>query len=144
MSIKRKYARALGLATKSVAYWAQLAKRDFTDDLLKVMADTGVNQARLAKLLHVSPQFITKVLRTNANLTIETMAKIALTLGCQVRIHIAPRDAVTVWKDFPDNVTAISMPLAKNVVPITARFSGPQGKPQTVEYRPQVADGHVT
>jgi plasmid maintenance system antidote protein VapI len=143
VSIKSKYARALRLATKSVAYWAQLAKRDFTDDLLKVMADTGVNQARLAKLLHVSPQFITKVLRTNANLTIETMAKIALTLGCQVRIHIAPRDVVTVWKDFPDNVTAISMHLANNVVPITARFSGPEGKPQTVEYRPQVANGHV-
>jgi hypothetical protein len=39
--------------------------------LLRLMEEREVNQARLAELVNVSPQFITKVMRTNANLTIE-------------------------------------------------------------------------
>lgn len=143
MSTKDNYGRALRLARKSVAYWAQLAKRDFTDDLLRVMADAGVNQARLAKLLEVSPQFITKVLRTNANLTIETMAKIALTLGYQVRIHIAPRDALTVWRDVPDTVMTVGTPLTGNVVSMLPKLSGSPDRPQTVELGLRMATGQV-
>ena len=80
-------------------YWSQIAKRDFTDDLLLWMERATVSQSELAARVGVTPQFITKVLRTNANLTIETMTKFALALGCQVRIHVAEKDAETEWVD---------------------------------------------
>lgn len=136
MSVATKYKKLLQKAQRSLAFWAQVAKRDFTDDLLNRMADEDVNQARLAELLGVSPQFVTKVLRTNANLTIETMAKIALALNAQVRIHIAPRNTSTVWRDYADNITRFDFRLPTNVVPIhLARASnrGAEGAPQAVD-----------
>jgi len=115
MSIKQKYGDLLKRTRRSLAYWVQIAKRDFTDDLLRWMEERGVNQARLAEMLNVSPQFITKVMRTNANLTIETMTKLALALDCQVRIHIADRNAVTEWRDRPSDITKLTVPLGQNV-----------------------------
>ena len=142
MSITKKYSKLLRQARQSVAYWAQIAKRDFTDDLLKVMGDADVNQARLARLLNVSPQFVTKILRTNANLTIETMAKIALVLGCQVRIHIASRDSVTAWKDLPDNVTRFTVAPRCRVLPFpNTKLTGAADKLQTEDVPPLVVNG---
>lgn len=94
-----KYKALLAKARKGVPYWSQIAKRDFTDDLLLWMERATVSQSELAARVGVTPQFITKVLRTNANLTIETMTKFALALGCQVRIHVAEKDAETEWVD---------------------------------------------
>jgi len=115
MSITRKYRDLLKQTRRSLAYWVQIAKRDFTDDLLRWMEEREVNQARLAELVQVSPQFITKVLRTNANLTIETMTKLAAALGCQVRIHLADRNAVTEWRDRPSDITRFTVSLGQNV-----------------------------
>ena len=124
MSIKQKYGDLLKRARRSLAYWTQIAKRDFTDDLLRWMEERGVNQARLAELVNVSPQFITKVMRTNANLTIETMTKLGLALDCQLRIHLADRNAVTEWRDRPSDITKITVPLGQNVIVLDmTRFS---------------------
>lgn len=141
MSIATKYKKLLQQARRSLAFWTQIAKRDFTEDLLAWMAERGVSQARLAQLLDVSPQFVTKVLRTNANLTIETMVKIAAALNCQVRVHIAPRDAMTIWKDYPDDITRFTIPMQNNVVLVDfakASMRGAPGRSQTVDLPPVV------
>lgn len=123
MSIAKKYGQLLKKARQSLAYWTQIAKRDFTDDLLRWMEQRDVSQARLAELVDVSPQFITKVLRTNANLTIETMTKLGMALGCQLRIHLAERNAVTEWRDRPSDITRYTVPLGANVALLdSARF----------------------
>lgn len=116
MNINAKYSSLLAKTRKTVAFWAQVAKRDFTDDLLEWMERRKIKQARLAELLDVSPQFVTKVLRTNANLTIETMTKLAMALGCQVRIHMADQHAQSQWLDSPADVTRVAPPM-NSIVP---------------------------
>lgn len=118
MSINSKYRALLAKTRKSIAFWSQIAKRDFTEELLSWMSRRDVSRARLAELVDVSPQFVTKVLRTNANLTIETMTKLAMALGCQVRIHIADRNAVSYWQDRPADITRFTVPLMSNVTSV--------------------------
>jgi plasmid maintenance system antidote protein VapI len=115
MSISEEYGKLLRQTRRSLAYWVQIAKIDFTDDVLRWMEVRQVSRTRLGEILGVSPQFITKVLRTNANLTIETMTKIGLALNCQVRIHLADRNAVTEWRDRPSDITRVVVPLGQNV-----------------------------
>lgn len=95
MGIRQKHGDLLTQTHRSLAFWVQIAKRDFTENLLRWIEHRGVDQARLAEILDVSPRFITKVLRTNANLTIDTMTMLGLALDCQVRIDLADRNAVT-------------------------------------------------
>ena len=124
MSIANKYGQLLKKTRQSLTYWTQIAKRDFTDDLLRWMEQRQVSQARLAELVGVSPQYITKVLRTNANLTIETMTKLGMALGCQLRIHLADRNSATEWRDKPSNITRYTVPLGTNVTFLdSTRFS---------------------
>jgi plasmid maintenance system antidote protein VapI len=140
MSISSKYKVLLAKTRKSLAFWSQIAKRDFTEELLSWMSQRSVNQTRLAKLVGVSPQFVTKLLRTNANVTIETMTKFAMALGCQVRIHLADQNATTSWQDRPADITRFTVPLAKNVIAID------RAKIRTIAHgnapeRPQVVNG---
>lgn len=88
--INARYKALLANARKSTAYWSQIAKRDFTDDLLLCMERAAVSQSQLAEKIGMSPQFITKVLRTDANLTIDSMTQLALAVGCQLHIHVSP------------------------------------------------------
>ena len=116
MTIISKYKVLLAKTRRNLAFWSQIAKRDFTEELLSWMSRRQVNQTRLAELAGVSPQFVTKLLRTNANVTIETMTKFAMALGCQVRIHLADQSATTLWQDRPADITRFTVPLAKNVI----------------------------
>jgi len=111
MTIK-KYTQALSAARKRVGYWAQITRRDFVDGLLDHMNRSGVSQAALASRVGTSPQFITKALRSNANLTIETMTKLAMAVGCKVRLHLAEQRAVTTWLDHVPDTTVTKVPLA--------------------------------
>lgn len=93
-----KYRRFVSRARRSPAYWARVALRDFTEELVHRLGDRP--RAALAEGARVSPAYITKVLRGDENLTIETMAKLALAVGGKVRIHIADLDAETRWFDY--------------------------------------------
>ncbi len=66
MGIRQKHGDLLTQTHRSLAFWVQIEKRDFTENLLRWMEHRGVDQARLAEILDVSPRFITEVLRTNA------------------------------------------------------------------------------
>jgi transcriptional regulator with XRE-family HTH domain len=100
-----KYAGLFSRAKRSVAYWARVAMRDFTEDLLSKMRGPDMNNAALAAAAGVSPAYITKVMRGAENFTLETMAKLALAVGCKVRIHIAPLTHETYWVDMPTSMT---------------------------------------
>ena len=93
-----KYRRFLSKARRSPVYWSRLAVRDFTEELLVKLGERP--RAALAEAAGVSPAYITKVLRGDENLTVQTMVKLALALDAKVRIHIADVDAETMWFDY--------------------------------------------
>lgn len=62
----------------------------FTEKVVAVMRERGMNRAELAQRLGVSKAFVTKLLNGNPNLTIKTMVAIAGALECTLCIDIPP------------------------------------------------------
>ena len=77
-------------AERHEEYWTERVIAEFTEDLSRWMEAKGISQAELAASIGVSPPYISKVLKGNANLTLATMTKLATALGAVVRVHLAP------------------------------------------------------
>jgi len=72
---------------------------EFTEELCRVMEKQGISRAELARRVGTSPAYITKILRGSTNFTLSTMTKLARAVGMEVRLHLAPCQSRTVWKD---------------------------------------------
>lgn len=94
-----KYRRWIEQVEASDEYQRAGLQLTFTEELSRVMEEKGVTRAELARRAGTSPAYITKILRGTTNFTLATMAKLARALGTDVRLHLAPKGAQTVWKD---------------------------------------------
>lgn len=79
------------------AYWAEDAKIEFAVAVERRMEALGLSRRGLADAIESSPAYITKLLRGDANLTIESMAKVSHALGARLHIHIAPEESSVRW-----------------------------------------------
>ncbi|MHB1099533.1 MAG: helix-turn-helix domain-containing protein [Burkholderiales bacterium] len=97
-------------ARASDSYWVETAKLDFALEFTRHMKEQGVSKSEMAKRLKTSPAYITKLLRGDANLTIESMVKAARALNCDFHTHIAHRNASVRWVDVHVNENQMSKP----------------------------------
>jgi transcriptional regulator with XRE-family HTH domain len=74
-------------------YWAEELKLEFAEEVGRLMAARKMSRADLARRLGTSPAYVTRILRWTANLTLESMAKIALALDARVSLGIVANDA---------------------------------------------------
>jgi transcriptional regulator with XRE-family HTH domain len=72
-------------------YWVEYLKLVFSEEIGRMMDERGVSQAELARRLGTSRAYVAKLLHSTANLTLATMAKLALALDAQVELKLAPR-----------------------------------------------------
>lgn len=75
-------------------FHAESAKVDFAIELKRVMDQKSINNAKLADLLGVSRPMVSKLLRGDTNVTIETMAKAAFKLDSHIMIKVVRNDEV--------------------------------------------------
>ena len=87
----QKYRDLAREAESSSEYWTDVAISDFARELHALMKQRQVTNAQLARLLGVRRQFITKLLG-GANVTLGTMAKLAMALDAVVRIHLERKE----------------------------------------------------
>lgn len=78
----------------SETYQIESAKIDFALELKRLMDQKGLNNAKLASLLGVSRPRISKLLRGDSNVTIESMAQAAYKLDSRIFIKMVRKDAV--------------------------------------------------
>jgi transcriptional regulator with XRE-family HTH domain len=86
-------------AEEGIVYNVEGSILDFTEDLCRVMAEKDVSRAELARRIGTSPAYVTKILRGTSNFTLSSMVRVAMALGCDLRIHLAPRGSLTRWYD---------------------------------------------
>ena len=55
---------------------------DFSIEVYKRLEELGLKQKDLAELLNVSPAAVSKMLSPTGNISLRTMAKVAVALGC--------------------------------------------------------------
>jgi len=72
-------------------------KLDFAVAIERALNTSGKKRVDLAKEIEVSPARITKILRGDANLTMEVMYKMAKALNHKIHVHLAPEDASVRW-----------------------------------------------
>jgi transcriptional regulator with XRE-family HTH domain len=73
---------------------AEGMKLAFADDLVRLLATRGLKRTELAEKLGTNRGYITRVLDTEYNLTVETMARIALALDARITLRMLPREEV--------------------------------------------------
>lgn len=83
-------------------------KLDFAVKIEKALADSGVTKKELAEKMNKSPAWISKILRGDANLTIETMCEITKALDYNIHIHAAPTNVNVKWFDTYKNRDTIN------------------------------------
>jgi len=93
-------------------YWAEYLKLVFSEEVGRLMDERGVTQAELARRLGTSRAYVAKVLRSTTNLTLATMAKLALALDARVDLCLAPRE-----KDASSSDSSVARPLRQRTIP---------------------------
>ena len=73
------------------------AKLDFALELAKLLDRAGMSRSDLAARLEVSLPMVTKILRGDTNLTIETMVKAACAANGKLHINLAPEASRCRW-----------------------------------------------
>lgn len=76
---------------------AEDLKLDFALSLERAMEHGSISKSDFARLTGVSQARISKVLRGDTNLTIESMVSLAKALGQKVHIHVADKNVKLRW-----------------------------------------------
>jgi len=97
MKVKNK--GLFGKVQESYEYWAELFKLEFIDDITALMEKQGISQKGLADKMGNSEAYISKVLNGYANLSINSISKIALALNAAPHIHVSPKEKIIEWKE---------------------------------------------
>lgn len=79
-------------AQKSAAYWAAGIALDFAEEVETFMKRKKISRADLAKKMDTSAPYVSKVLRGEANFTLETMVKIAMAVDADIEVHLIERN----------------------------------------------------
>lgn len=79
------------------SYWAEHIKLDFAYALNRMLRQHGMTRSAMASALNSTPAYITKIMRGDENLTIETMAKLAMAVSGRVHIHISEAENRVRW-----------------------------------------------
>ncbi|MFB1010754.1 MAG: helix-turn-helix domain-containing protein [Thiopseudomonas sp.] len=78
-------------------YRLEKAKLEFIQSVWRLMTEKGISNIELSRRLETSPAYITKIMRGDANFTLDSMVKISQALDCKVHIHVASRNADVRW-----------------------------------------------
>ncbi|WP_144822390.1 helix-turn-helix domain-containing protein [Marinobacter piscensis] len=96
MSIK-KWKSLKEKIRKSEGYWVEKSKLDFTGALFAQMKSKGMTKSALARKLGLSAPYISRVMAGDENLTIESMVKLASSVGGRLHIHISDQHNKVDW-----------------------------------------------
>ncbi|MCK9539219.1 helix-turn-helix domain-containing protein [Dokdonella sp.] len=94
---KTSFQALMRQAGMSSALAVEGAKLDFALELAKLLDRAGMSRSDLAASMGVSLPMVTKILRGDANLTIETMVKATRAAQGRLHINLAPEASQCRW-----------------------------------------------
>ena len=110
---ERSFGALLERAKTGNAYWVDKAAVDFTEGLCEMMQKHGVSRAELARRIGVNRSYITKILRGNANLTLETMVKLTRAVDGDLEVRVRPPMTSHNWSAVASKTTSATSRLFK-------------------------------
>lgn len=88
-----RFSEARNRARRHVAYYEEGLLVETAARLIGAMERKGVARGELARRLDVSPAYVTKVLRGQANLSLVSLARLAFALNLRWECILLPQDA---------------------------------------------------
>ena len=88
-----KYRERVRSIENTPEFLLEMVKLAFAEELCRLLEEQGVSRTQLAERLGTSRAYITRILRTDYNLTAETMVKVALALDARVELALVPKNA---------------------------------------------------
>lgn len=116
--IEKTYAHKYESLHKKPEYYAELLKIEVTEAIYNLMEAKDINKAELARKMGCKPPYVTKLLRGTANITLDSLAKIAFTLGARLEMRLT-----SLVKEPATSQT-------KNVMPMPASSGGTTAMPR--------------
>lgn len=108
---------------RSDDYWIESAKIDFAYALERLLQQQNITKRLLAERLGTSAAYITKALRGDANLTIDSMVRLARAAGGELHLHVAPQSAGVRWVEVIEGGGGKRLEEENNVVRTWARLA---------------------
>lgn len=93
----KSYKELVKAARDRDTYWVEVAKHDFAFSIYRQLKRHGLTNAALAEKLGVSPPYVSKVLRGDENLTIESMVKIVRAANGKLHLEVADESDGLHW-----------------------------------------------
>lgn len=105
--IKNAFLEKFKTLQKRPEYYAELLKIEVTEAIYSIMEAKKIKKAELARKLGCKPPYITKLLSGSANITLDSLAKIAFILDAKIETRLVP---LSEEYDFSTYDNIISMP----------------------------------
>jgi ribosome-binding protein aMBF1 (putative translation factor) len=91
ISSLEKYRERVRSVENTPEFLLEVVKLTFAEELSRLLEEQGVSRRQLAERLGTSRAYVTRILRTDYNLTAETMVKVALALDARVTLRLQSR-----------------------------------------------------
>ena len=88
-------------AKQKDTYWVADAIYSFTEELNRLAEIEGISRAEIARRLGTSAAYVTKISRGDVNFTVESMVKLARSVGAMLHVHLALEGHKVRWFDLP-------------------------------------------
>jgi transcriptional regulator with XRE-family HTH domain len=83
----------------NIDYLLEEQKVEVLEEIVAIMERKKISRAELARRMGTSRAYITKLLRMNINFTLESLVKIAHSIGSKISIHFHQPEAKPIWFD---------------------------------------------
>jgi len=93
LSSIEKYRERVRSIENTPEFLLEKVKLTFAEELCRLLEERGVSRTQLAERLGTSRAYVTRILRTDYNLTAETMVKVARALDARVELALVPKEA---------------------------------------------------
>ncbi len=94
----KSFAKLFSERRKTPQYHSQELAVSFLADLNESMKAGEITNAELARRAGVSPAYITKVFRGPSNLSVDTIAKLAMAVGTRASLRLENRASHLAWQ----------------------------------------------
>jgi len=93
----KSFAELFKAAEQSPTYQLEHVRMAFVGETTRLMDAQDVSRAELARRLDVSRAYITKLLNGNANITLDTMVRVAMALDAKVNLAMTEKNRQVRW-----------------------------------------------
>lgn len=104
LSSVKKYRERVRSIENTPKFLLEAVKLAFAEELCRLLKEKNLSHRQLAERLGTSRAYVTRILRTDYNLTAETMVKVASALDARVELALVPKGAPTRTRTVPTRV----------------------------------------